>query len=199
MVQALVKSLQNVYKKQGTIKSGPASIEAIEAWPQNLRLIDCGVRKFTKSPITPEITDQEVEQLAQYEHNRWCREHKLLGWQSGQNKQRKTSPYLIIFDELPEARKHYYRMMVYCFPMALQDLGYEIYRMKETEEFHDGYMIDQLALALHADYVQKRRKEGDQEENNPAMVPWNKLHEDLQQANINSAETIPKKIETIGL
>jgi len=198
-IKAIEKSLLKTYKKHVANKSWPVSLEAVKAWPQNLSLIDCGVRKFTKNPSTPEITDREVEQLAQYEHDRWCREHKLQGWRPGrQNKQRKRSPYLLTYDDLTEERKKYYRMMIYCFPIALQDLGYETYRMKETEEFHNGYMIDQLARALHADYVQKRKKEGDREENNPAMVPWDKLHEDLQQANIDSAETIPKKLKIIG-
>lgn len=63
------------------------------------------------------FSDGEIELLARMEHSRWCAERLLAGWRAvpaGEAKDaaRKTTPYLVPYDELSEAIKDYDRESV---------------------------------------------------------------------------------------
>jgi hypothetical protein len=50
-----------------------------------------------------EFTDEEFDMLAIAEHKRWMAERLESGWRLGpKDSRRKTTPYLVPFDELPD-------------------------------------------------------------------------------------------------
>ncbi|MEO3756817.1 NAD-binding protein [Mycobacterium sp. B14F4] len=72
--------------------------------PVKLRSIGCTIAPLhdIRAPAF-EFTDEEFEMLAIAEHKRWVTERLESGWRLGSKDiERKTSPYLIPFDELPD-------------------------------------------------------------------------------------------------
>ena len=179
-----------------------SNIDAAEDIPNKLRAINHGIRKIPqgRTARTPDITDEEVERLAVMEHDRFCRERRLLGWVYGEEKDidNKITPYLVSFDELPDDTKVYNRQSIYAIPVILKELGYETYRMEEVEEIDEPHIIDRLARIVHVRYVEERGKEGDTLETNPSMVEFDALPEDLKEANLDYASRIPVLLRGIG-
>ncbi|KAF5428416.1 MAG: RyR domain-containing protein/RyR domain-containing protein, partial [Candidatus Methanomarinus sp.] len=179
-----------------------SNIDAAEDIPNKLRAINHGIRKIPpgRTARTPDITDEEVEKLASMEHDRFCRERRLLGWVYGEKKDigNKITPYLVSFNELPDDIKVYNRESIYAIPVILKELGYEIYRMEEVEELDDPYIVDHLARIVHERYFEERGKEGDTPETNPSMVEFDVLPDDLKEANLDYARRIPVLLRSIG-
>jgi hypothetical protein len=72
--------------------------------PVKLRSIGCRIAPLhdIRAPAF-EFTDEEFEMLAIAEHKRWVTERLESGWRLGlKDPERKTSPYLIPFEELPK-------------------------------------------------------------------------------------------------
>ncbi len=72
--------------------------------PVKLRSIGCTIAPMheIRTPAF-EFTDEEFEMLAIAEHKRWVTERLESGWRLGpKDIGRKTTPYLVPFDELPE-------------------------------------------------------------------------------------------------
>jgi hypothetical protein len=72
--------------------------------PVKLRSIGCTIAPLhdIRAPAF-EFTDEEFEMLAIAEHKRWVTERLESGWRLGpKDIGRKTTPYLIPFDELPD-------------------------------------------------------------------------------------------------
>lgn len=179
-----------------------SNIDAAEDVPRKLRNINHGLRKIPqgRTARTPDITDEEIEQLARLEHDRWSRERRLQGWTYGRTRSeaRRISPCLVEFDRLQEHEKEYDRQAVQAIPAILNELGYEVYRLIEVDELEDPYLIDRLARIGHAEYVKQRKKEGQTPQTNPAMVDFDELSDDLKESNIDNARTIPRKLRSIG-
>jgi hypothetical protein len=81
---------------------------------------------------------EEVEQLARDEHARWMLERKHAGWRQvdGQKKAdpiKKTTPYMVPFDELPEDIAEYDRVFVREIPTILASAGLQIERPPQTD------------------------------------------------------------------
>ena len=55
-----------------------------------------------------------------------------------------------------------------------------------------------IARIGHAEYVKQRRKECQTPQTNPAMVDFDELSDDLKEANLDNARTIPRKLKSIG-
>jgi hypothetical protein len=73
------------------------------------------------------FTEEQVERLAEMEHARWNVERRLAGWTLGpRDPQRKTSPYLVGWAELPETVKQWNRRAVCAIPALLGGVGLEI-------------------------------------------------------------------------
>jgi len=179
-----------------------SNIDAAEDIPNKLRAINHGIRKIPQGRTvrTPDITDEEVKKLASMEHDRFCRERRLLGWVYGGEKDidSKITPYLVSFDELPDDIKVYNRQSIYAIPAILKKLGYEIYRMEEVEEIDDPHIVDRLARIVHERYLKERGKEGDTSGTNPSMVEFDALPDDLKEANSDYASRIPVLLRGIG-
>lgn len=62
----------------------------------------------------------------------------------------------------------------------------------------DDAFIDQIAKAIHADYVAKSVARGETTADNKSMVPWAELPKDLRDANVAQAAGIGAKLEAIN-
>ncbi|MEA3364307.1 MAG: RyR domain-containing protein [Candidatus Hydrogenedentes bacterium] len=77
--------------------------------------------------------ENEVELLARMEHSRWNAERFLAGWIPGPKcVSKKTSPYLVPWEELPEKTKHYDRGTVRDIPQLLELVGEKVFRRGGT-------------------------------------------------------------------
>jgi hypothetical protein len=75
------------------------------------------------------FTDDEVERLAELEHERWNCERRAAGWTLGpKSTQRRTTPYLVPYGELADEIREYDRSAVRAIPSLLAGAGYTIAR-----------------------------------------------------------------------
>jgi hypothetical protein len=78
-----------------------------------------------------EFSPEEVEMLAEMEHERYVKERLRQGWKRGttRNLRKKRSPTLIPWDELSEEEKVKDRNTVRSLPAFLAKVGFQIYRI----------------------------------------------------------------------
>jgi voltage-gated potassium channel Kch len=70
------------------------------------------------------FTDDEVEVMAQLEHDRWVAERRRGGWRSGpRDSSARTTPWLVAWEDLPEDIRDYDRMFVRHLPDLLARVG----------------------------------------------------------------------------
>lgn len=77
------------------------------------------------------FTPEEIELLAEKEHERWVEEYELAGWTFAageKNPQKKTHPYLIPWDQLTEEVKELDRDTVRGMPSFLAKAGFQVFR-----------------------------------------------------------------------
>jgi ppGpp synthetase/RelA/SpoT-type nucleotidyltranferase len=76
----------------------------------------------------------EIEEMAKREHARWMMERIREGWIYGERKdvEKKISPSLRHWDDLPKNIQNFDREAVSLFPALLAQLGYEIQRQDEN-------------------------------------------------------------------
>jgi len=82
------------------------------------------------------FTPEEVEKLAEMEHERWERDMRSLGWTYAPGPKdlvKKTSPHLVPWSELTEEVRGYDRDTVRQLPVALAGAGLQIYRLPGGE------------------------------------------------------------------
>ena len=80
-----------------------------------------------------EFSADEVELMAEIKHERWIEERLADGWSYApgeKDTERKTSPYLILWNALSEEIKEYDRETVRAMPAFLKEAGFQIYRQK---------------------------------------------------------------------
>ncbi len=100
--------------------------------PVKLRAVGCisAPREHAGTPVE-EFEEQEVEILAHMEHSRWNAERFLAGWTLGpKSVSKKTSPYLVPWEELPENIKEYDRCTVREIPQLLELIGEKVVRIQ---------------------------------------------------------------------
>jgi ppGpp synthetase/RelA/SpoT-type nucleotidyltranferase len=96
-----------------------------------LRRIDCRVERVSGRAIgLMGFTAGEIEVMAELEHERWNRERLRAGWRYGPERdtERKISPYLVPWSELPDEIKEYDRETARGIPQLLAEVGIEITR-----------------------------------------------------------------------
>ena len=97
-----------------------------------LRAIGCEPRPAAeREPAAFVFTQVEVEKLAEMEHERWVAERRAAGWMAGPERdtERKITPYLVPYAELPEEVKEWDRQAVRAIPEVLAATGFELYRL----------------------------------------------------------------------
>lgn len=81
------------------------------------------------------FTPVELERLAGMEHERWVEERRRSGWRPGpRDRERKTSPHLVPFDDLDEKVKEYDRIFIRGLPRFLARAGFQIVRLESPED-----------------------------------------------------------------
>ena len=100
---------------------------------KKLQYIGCKVRKARNIPVSLMIfTNSEIEIMAEMEHERWMAQRIAQGWKPGASRDsdKKTSPYLIPWSDLPDDIKELDRRPVLKIPEFLANAGFEIYKSK---------------------------------------------------------------------
>jgi ppGpp synthetase/RelA/SpoT-type nucleotidyltranferase/predicted NUDIX family NTP pyrophosphohydrolase len=79
----------------------------------------------------PEFTSDDIEPMAEMEHGRWNVERLNSGWRYGEKKdeERKVSPYLVSWQNLPETVKVYDRQAVQTWPRILAQAGLQVRKL----------------------------------------------------------------------
>jgi ppGpp synthetase/RelA/SpoT-type nucleotidyltranferase len=101
---------------------------------RKLKRIGCDIVKPVDRPVAQmEFTKDEIEIMAEMEHGRWNVERLSDGWRWGEKKDvdKKISPYLVGWDQLPENVKEWDREPVRAIPKLLESVGLEIRRKEE--------------------------------------------------------------------
>lgn len=96
-----------------------------------LRAISCHGAPHRSDERPVEFSEAEVELLAKMEHARWNAERSLAGWTFApgyKDLDKKTSPYLVGWDELPEFVRKYDSEAVRAIPKLLAAINQSIYR-----------------------------------------------------------------------
>lgn len=97
-----------------------------------LKAIGCEIQPLTDwESASFKFLPEEVELLAEMEHERWCEERRERRWSYApgpKNLKKKTSPHLVPWKELSEEIKEYDRNMVRGLPSFLATAGFQIYR-----------------------------------------------------------------------
>jgi hypothetical protein len=72
-----------------------------------------------------------METMAEIEHGRWNAERLAAGWRYGRERDhdRKISPYLVSWTDLPPEIKQYDRDFITGLPAVLASAGLEVYRL----------------------------------------------------------------------
>jgi len=98
--------------------------------PVKLRAIGClNVGKDKPGTAVTSFNPEDVEMMAKMEHARWNAERFLAGWALGpRDPERRTSPYLVAWDDLPEQIREYDRTTVRNIPALLEAIGEKIVR-----------------------------------------------------------------------
>jgi hypothetical protein len=170
--------------------------------PVKLKLVGHGIRSIVEGePVhTPDLSDGEVDDLAKEEYERKCLEKHYQETKNGSsgNKEKKSKPDLIHWEDLCETGRNENIEAIYSIPPILQDTGFSIFRYHAWESIDENLILD-IAKAIHADYCAKRKAEGQTVEKNPNLVSFKELTDDIREANIDSARTIPRKLKLLGI
>jgi len=97
-----------------------------------LRAIGCEPRAAAgPQPVAFVFTQAEVEKLTAMEHERWVAERRAAGWVAGPERdtERKITPYLVPYAELPEEVKEWDRQAARAIPEVLAAAGFEAHRL----------------------------------------------------------------------
>ena len=99
---------------------------------EKLQRIGCGLEPAASGGAAAfEFTPEEIEVLAEMEHERFVAERRLDGWTLGpKSVENKTSPTLVPWDELSDDVKELDRQAVRGIPEFLAEAGFEVRRVE---------------------------------------------------------------------
>ena len=151
--EPLARSLHSGYVATATARGDtPATNPAMVPWEElhedlrratiaqaadvGVKLREIGAIVVPESDATPAFafTDQEIELLAQLEHERWMRPLLARGWvyERSRDGKHKTHPYLVEWADLSEEAREKDRRAVRTLPAVLRDAGFQILRLAPT-------------------------------------------------------------------
>jgi TrkA family protein/RyR domain-containing protein len=100
-----------------------------------LEAVGCAIEPLAdRNGKLEEFSQEEIERLAEMEHDRWMDDLLRQGWRLGKapsDPEKKTNPYLVPWDELEEEVKGYDRTTVANLPRFLAEAGFRVYRLQE--------------------------------------------------------------------
>jgi hypothetical protein len=147
LAQAVHEDYVRHQRKQGATRETNPSMVDWEELPETLResnrhqaadigrkleAVGCDIESLTDWDAPPlAFSTDEVELLARMEHDRWWKEREAAGWTYGSEKdvEKKTSPYLVPYDELPDDIREYDRNTVRAIPAFLAEAGFAVVRV----------------------------------------------------------------------
>ena len=148
-IELLAQALHRDYVRQQAGPNGDGDNPSRRAWddlPETTReanraqaagvgavlaAIGCRIQPWTDwTSGTPAFSSDEIERMAEVEHDRWCRERAAEGWTYAPTKDdvRRTTPYLVPWLDLAEDVKELDRTAVRAFPGLLTFAGFAIVR-----------------------------------------------------------------------
>jgi hypothetical protein len=101
--------------------------------PQKLRKIGYGFAPVIgRKPVVIQLTEKEIEIIAELEHERWVSDLQTNGWvlNKKRNVEKKLSPYLVPWNELTDEIKEYDRQAMRAMSDFLGKVGFEIYKLR---------------------------------------------------------------------
>lgn len=100
--------------------------------------------------------DQELETMAMLEHERWVAERRQAGWSPGpRDVDRRTTPYLVPWDELSEDVREKDRLFVRRLPELLASVGLQALRREDgPTQSHEGHAAPAAAASSPADALE---------------------------------------------
>ncbi len=101
--------------------------------PEKLKTIGYGFRPVIgQEPVVIKFAENEVEELAQMEHDRYVKERLKAGWSLGpRDPKKKTNPTLILWEDLGESEKDKDRQAVRDIPRHMAEAEFEVHRLGE--------------------------------------------------------------------
>lgn len=118
--------------------------QAHHVW-QRLSDIDCEVVLYVGKDKPFKYTKEEIEYLAEKEHERFVTERRKAGWKDGPyDDKAKTSPYLGAYKDLEDNIKDYDRDFIRNLPGILSSIDLRIVRKEKVSE----KSIERLAAAM---------------------------------------------------
>jgi hypothetical protein len=99
---------------------------------RKLEQVGCGYRpRRDDKPVTFRFKREEIELLAELEHDRWMKDKVAEGFTLGprRDEERKTSPYLVAWNQLEDQVKQYDRDTVAAIPEFMAGAAFEVYRL----------------------------------------------------------------------
>jgi hypothetical protein len=138
-----------------------------------------------------EFSPEQIELLAQLEHERWCRDRLAAGWEYGPVRDdiRKLQPLLVGWQNLDEEARDIDRALVRSRPAILARAGYRLVRSAGRET---------VARDLHARHLDARASAGEPLGANPSLVPWDGLTEGQRELTRLAVDDIPVKLLRLG-
>jgi len=100
---------------------------------RKLEAIGCDIAPLTDwDAEAPAFTAAEIELLAHMEHDRWRGEREAAGWRlaAARSEDRKESPYLVPYEDLPPDVKEIDRATVRALPAFLAEVDFEVVRVR---------------------------------------------------------------------
>jgi serine phosphatase RsbU (regulator of sigma subunit) len=196
------------------------TIDEKEVWynyasqiPEKLKTLNLFIRPFTGFCSTCLITDSEIERLACFDHEHYLEDTSLKTTKHNKKLQsdKKSDTQAVSFQNIPGARKWYFKELNYLIPPQLKKIGYEIIRPDEDTGINT-IMLKKLAKAVHARYLQEMRNRDTIEENdmnlpvsyypgdfeNRYVSDFDTLPDDIKYSNRDNAYHITTKLLSIG-
>ena len=147
---------------------------------------------FDWSAPVVELSELEVEELAELEHLRWCDEKRRAGFvppgPGPAPPGTKTRPDLVDWYKLPEPTREKNRRAACRWPEILARVGFGLDRSSLREE---------LAREIHARHRTSRLAAGETLAERPALLPWEELSADQRAPSLAGADDIGVKLARI--
>lgn len=168
-------------------------------YPMMLAKVGCELRTYAYDDPerVTDFTPEEIEMLAECEHDRWMRGRIERGWHFGVKRStaQRTNPFMIPYADLPETIKEFDRDPARNLPELVSSIGLGVYRraVRSIDTFSPDE-IDLLARRIHQSYNERAKL------NDPSAVllTFEDLTEEKRESNRRQARGIPNKLRHIG-